>query len=112
LYDYLSYKSVGQVLSGALHEQADEPGREERPALRYLAKAPAVLRGLIRLSHAEHGIRAGLTEETLAGVDRWEPGYRASIRAPRLQGPEALLAAVGALDSEEYLDAVEVDELR
>ena len=79
---------------------------------RYLAKAPAVLRALIRFSHAERGIRPRLTEETLAAVDEWEPEYRAAIRAPRLQGPEALLAAVGALDPEEYLDAVQLDELR
>ncbi|ADB76295.1 hypothetical protein Gobs01_02272 [Geodermatophilus obscurus DSM 43160] len=79
---------------------------------RYLAKAPAVLRALIRFSHAERGIRPGLTEETLAAVDEWEPEYQAAIRAPRLQGPEALLAAVGALDPEEYLDAVQLDELR
>ena len=78
----------------------------------YLAKAPAVLRGLIRFSHAERGIRPGLTEETLAAVDEWEPEYQATIRSPRLQGPEALLAAVGVLDPEEYLDSVELDELR
>jgi Domain of unknown function (DUF6398) len=77
-----------------------------------LAKAPAVLRALIRFSHAERGIRAGLTEETLAAVDEWEPEYQAAIRAPRLQGPEALLASVGALDPEEYLDSVELTELR
>ncbi len=79
---------------------------------RYLAKAPAVLRALVRFSHAERGIRPGLTEETLAAVDEWEPEYQAAIRSPRLQGPEALLAAVGALDPEEYLDSVELDELR
>jgi len=77
-----------------------------------LAKAPDVLRALIRFSHAERGIRPGLTEETLAAVDEWEPEYRAAIRSPRLQGPEALLAAVGALDPEEYLDSVQLDELR
>jgi hypothetical protein len=78
----------------------------------YLAKAPAVLRGLIRFSHAERGIRAELTDETLDAVDQWEPEYQATIRSPRLQGPEALLAAVGVLDPEEYLDSVELDELR
>ncbi|WP_100497726.1 DUF6398 domain-containing protein [Geodermatophilus chilensis] len=66
----------------------------------YLAKAPAVLRGLIRFSHAERGIRPGLTEETLAAVDELEPEYQETIRTPRPQGPEALLAAVGALDPE------------
>jgi uncharacterized protein DUF6398 len=78
----------------------------------YLAKAPAVLRGLIRFSHAERGIRPGLTDETLAAVDELEPDYQVTIRSPRLQGPEALLAAAGVLDPEEYLDAVELDELR
>jgi hypothetical protein len=78
----------------------------------HLAKAPAVLRGLIRFSHAERGIRTELTDETLDAVDQWEPEYQAAIRAPRLQGPEALLAAVGVLDPEEYLDSVELDELR
>jgi hypothetical protein len=29
---------------------------------------------------------------------RWEPAYQRTIRSPRLQGPAALLAAVGALD--------------
>jgi hypothetical protein len=78
----------------------------------YLAKAPAVLRGLIRFSHAERGIRAELTDETLDAVDQWEPEYQATIRSPRLQGPDALLAAIGVLDPEEYLDSVELDELR
>src|SRR3712207_1716688 len=36
-----------------------------------------------------------------------EPEDQATIRAPRLQGPEALLAAMGGLDPEEYLDSVE-----
>jgi hypothetical protein len=80
--------------------------------VRYLAKAPTVLRALIRFSHAERGIRAGLTDETLDAVDQWEPEYQATIRSPRLQGPEALLAAAGVLDPEEYLDSVELDELR
>ncbi len=78
----------------------------------HLGKAPGVLRGLIRFSHAERGIRPGLTKETLAAVDEWEPEYRAAIRTPRLHGPEALLAAVGVLDPEEYLDSVVRDELR
>ncbi len=65
-----------------------------------LAKAPAVLRGLIGFSHAERGIRPGLTEETLTAVDELEPEYQETIRTLRPQGPEALLAAVGALDPE------------
>jgi hypothetical protein len=64
----------------------------------YLAKAPTVLRALIRFSHAERGIGKDLTEETLEAVDDFEPAYLQTIRSPRLQGPEALLAAAGWLD--------------
>lgn len=59
---------------------------------------PDVLRDLVRFGHAEAGIRAGLTDETLAGVDRWEPEYQRAIRQPRPQGPGALLASMGLLD--------------
>jgi len=79
--------------------------------VRYLAKAPDVLRALVRFSHAERGIRAELTDETLAAVDELEPEYQAVIRSPRLQGPEALLAAVGALDPEEYFHSLRREEL-
>ncbi|WP_216870381.1 DUF6398 domain-containing protein [Modestobacter excelsi] len=64
----------------------------------YLAQAPDLLRAFIRYSHAERGIRSELTDETLAAVDELEPEYQATIRTPRPQGPEALLAAIGALD--------------
>jgi hypothetical protein len=64
----------------------------------YLAQAPALLRAFIRFSHAERGIRAELTAETLAAVDEWEPEYQEIIRSPRPQGPMALLARMGALD--------------
>lgn len=70
--------------------------------VRYLSKAPDVLRALIRFAHAEKGIRAELTDETLAAVDDWEPDYQEIIRSRRLQGPEALLASIGALDPDEY----------
>jgi hypothetical protein len=79
--------------------------------VRYLAKAPEVLRALIRFSHAERGIRAELTDETLAAVDEFEPEYQEAIRSPRLQGPEALLAAVGVLDPDAYLDSLEREDL-
>ncbi|SDY77417.1 hypothetical protein SAMN05661080_04566 [Modestobacter sp. DSM 44400] len=87
----------------------------------YLAQAPDLLRAFIRFSHAERGIRGPLTEQTLAAVDEWEPGYRATIRTPRPQGPAALLAAMGLLDSnsapppeffESALDDVLLDDLR
>src|SRR4051794_15402925 len=79
--------------------------------VRHLAKAPDVLRALIRFSHAERGIRAELTDETLAAVDEWEPEYQETIRSPRLQGPEALLAAMGVLDPEEHLAGLARAEL-
>lgn len=63
----------------------------------YLAKAPELLRAFIRFSHAERGIRSGLTDETIAAVDRYEPEYQRTIRSPRPQGPAALLAAMGVL---------------
>jgi len=34
----------------------------------------------------------------LEAVDHWEPEYQEIIRSPRPQGPEALLAAIGAID--------------
>jgi hypothetical protein len=65
--------------------------------VRYLSKAPDVLRAFIRFCHGERNIRPSLTEETLAAVDRFEPEYQRSIRVPRLQGPAALLASLGVL---------------
>ncbi|MCA1692122.1 MAG: DUF6398 domain-containing protein [Actinobacteria bacterium] len=67
----------------------------------YLSKAPHLLRAFIRFCHAERGIRRALTDETLAAVDRFEPEYQRIIRSPRLQGPAALLAAVGVLDADD-----------
>jgi hypothetical protein len=77
----------------------------------YLARAPELLRALIRFSHAERGIRAERTEETLAAVDEWEPEYQHAIRTPRLQGPDALLAAMGAVDPTEFLGRMELEDL-
>ncbi len=62
------------------------------------AAAPELLRALIRYAHRERGIRPGLTADTLAAVDEWEPDYQRVIRSPRPQGPAALLAAMVALD--------------
>lgn len=87
----------------------------------YLAQAPDLLRAFIRFSHAERGIRAELTEATLAAVDEWEPEYQATIRTPRPQGPDALLAAMGALEQdgallpellERAVDELMLDDLR
>ncbi|MGH3520962.1 MAG: DUF6398 domain-containing protein [Haloechinothrix sp.] len=77
----------------------------------YLAKAPRLLRAFIRFCHAERGIRASLTTETLLAVDHWEPEYQRIIRSPRPQGPAALLAAPGAIDPDEdwSLDDDELD---
>ena len=74
--------------------------RKLRADVRYLAKAPRLLRAFVRYCHRDRNIRAGLTAETLAAVDHFEPEYQQVIRSPRLQGPAALLAAVGALDPE------------
>ncbi|MGQ0630021.1 MAG: DUF6398 domain-containing protein [Sporichthyaceae bacterium] len=68
----------------------------DRPAR--LAVAPAVLRALVRYAHAERGIRSVLTDEVLAAIDVYEPGYQEAIRTPRLHGAEALLARMGALN--------------
>jgi len=64
----------------------------------HLSKAPDLLRAFIRYCHAERGIRATLTDQTLGAVDEYEPDYQRTIRSPRPQGPAALLAAMGALD--------------
>lgn len=64
----------------------------------YLRKAPDLLRAFVRFCHAERHIPSPLTDETLQAVDRWEPEYQRTIRAPRPQGPAALLARLGALD--------------
>ena len=61
----------------------------------FLAKAPDLLRALIRFSHHERGIRPSLTEQTLRKVDEYEPEYQRLVRSPRPQGAMALLAAMG-----------------
>ena len=70
----------------------------------FLALAPDLLRAFIRFAHAERGIRATLTDETLATVDRYESEYLARINAPRLRGAAALLAASGLLNDEDLAD--------
>ncbi|RBY78961.1 hypothetical protein DQ238_11330 [Geodermatophilus sp. TF02-6] len=64
----------------------------------HLSRAPELLRAFVRFCHAERGIRPELTAQTLAAVDALEPAYQETIRTPRPQGPEALLAAMSALD--------------
>lgn len=65
-----------------------------------LAVAPDLLRAYVRFCHAERGIRAELTAQTIATIDACESQYQELIREPRLQGPAALLAAMGALSPE------------
>lgn len=72
----------------------------------YLSNAPDLLAGFIRFCHAERGIPAELTDETLAALRAYAPEYFDIIRSPRPQGPEALLAAMGVLGDDE-LDAID-----
>jgi hypothetical protein len=70
----------------------------------HLAVIPDLLRAFVRYSHAERGIRPGLTDEVLAMIDALEPEYREIIASPRLQGPMALLERMGALSPEAAAD--------
>lgn len=76
----------------------------------YLGKVPALLRAFVRFCHAERGIPSRLTDETVAAVDRWEPGYRTTIRSPRPRGPAALLATMGLLDPDGPWDLADDDD--
>ena len=73
----------------------------------FLAQAPDLLRAFVRFCHADRGVRAELTAETLASVDELEEEYQATIRTPRPQGPDALLARIGALDPDGPWPAVD-----
>ncbi len=77
----------------------------------YLAKAPRVLRALVRYSHAERGIRSDLTNEVLASIDEEEPEYQRTIRSARPQGPAALLDRMGLLDDEDDQNDDELEGL-
>ena len=70
----------------------------------YLAKAPDLLRAFVRFAHAEVGVRAGLTLETLTAIDEWEPEYQKIIRSSRPQGAHALLASLGLDDQDDEFD--------
>jgi hypothetical protein len=67
----------------------------------YLAKLPELLRAFIRYAHDRVGINPGLTAETLAAVDHYEPSYQRAIRSARLQGPAALLAGMFDTDPDD-----------
>lgn len=73
-----------------------------------LAKLPDLVRAYIRFCHQRTGIRADLTTETLAAVDRYEPEYLELIHGDR-QGGMAALAE--ALLEAERLDGLSDDEL-
>ncbi|MDP9134055.1 MAG: DUF6398 domain-containing protein, partial [Actinomycetota bacterium] len=77
----------------------------------HLTRAPDLLRAFIRFCHHERGIRPGLTEETVTAVDEFEPEYQQLIRSDRLQGPEALLAAMGVYDPEDAEDDASEDDV-
>lgn len=64
----------------------------------FLSRAPEVLRGLIRFSHTERGIRQALTRETLEAVDQYEGEFREAIRSPASRGPAGMLAVLGLGD--------------
>jgi hypothetical protein len=66
----------------------------------HLSKTPDLLRAFIRFAHSERGLRPGLTEQTLAAVEVFEPDFQSAIRSPRPQGPAALLAAMGMPEPE------------
>ena len=67
----------------------------------YLAGVPRLLRAFVAFCNAERDIPARLGRATLAALDRLAPEYQRAIRTPRLQGPAAVLAAVGALDPDD-----------
>ena len=62
----------------------------------YLTKLPDLVRAYVRYCHDRRGIRAALTEETLAAVGDYEPEYQRVIRSARPHGPAALLAGMFA----------------
>ena len=64
----------------------------------YLAKLPNLVRAYVGYCHDRNQIRADLTEETLAAVDRWEPEYLQLIRSNRQQAMAGLAEAL--LESE------------
>jgi hypothetical protein len=76
----------------------------------YLTKLPDLVRAYVRYCHDRKGIRAVLTEETLAAVGDYEPEYQRVIRSARPHGPAALLAGMFAspYDDEDDLSTGEI----
>lgn len=60
----------------------------------YLAKLPDLLRAYIRYCHDRNNIRGALTDQTLAAVDQYEPGYLRLIASDRQQAMAGLAEAV------------------
>ncbi len=83
----------------------------------YLANAPELLRAFVCFAHNESGVRAELTEQTLAAIDAYAPQYQEVIRSPRPQGPAALLGALGMdtapseFDEPHWSEEMELDSL-
>ncbi|MFP5452078.1 MAG: DUF6398 domain-containing protein [Thermoleophilia bacterium] len=67
----------------------------------FLAGAPPLLAALVRFGHERSGVPGHLTEQTLAAVRDITPAYLAAIGSPRLQGPPAVLGAMGAIDPDD-----------
>ena len=69
-----------------------------------LVKLPNLVRAFIRYCHDRQGIRAELTDETLAAVDHFEPTYQRVVRSACPQGPAALMAGLFEPHADEALD--------
>jgi hypothetical protein len=64
-----------------------------------LALAPNLLKAFIQFAHADSGVRADLTAETLRAVDRWAPTYLHTVPPARPERPDELMAVLDmALD--------------
>jgi hypothetical protein len=66
----------------------------------HLAKLPGLVRAYIRYCHDRNGIRADLTAETLAAVDKYEPEYLKLIRGDPQQAMAGLAEAL--LEAERF----------
>ncbi len=67
----------------------------------WLRDLPRVLDAFVRFAHAERGIRASLTQETLDAVERWTPDYLVSLEGPPrtpFQGARDLALIAAGLD--------------
>jgi hypothetical protein len=66
-----------------------------------LGRLPDVLGALVRFAHREREIPAVLTAETLDAIEDLRSEFWDLVRSPRLQGPSALLEALGSLEGME-----------